>query len=81
MGQEILKGKWLEIKGEIRKTWGEITGDELEKTKGDMEAIAGLLAQKYGIAKKDAQEKVSSIINSLEKSVSKKTEAIKRGLR
>jgi uncharacterized protein YjbJ (UPF0337 family) len=61
MNQDIAKGKWTEIKGEIQKTWGNLTGDDLEKTKGDMTAVAGLLQQKYGMAKDEASTKISGI--------------------
>lgn len=61
MNSDLLKGKWTEIKGEIQKTWGNLTGDDLEKTKGDMTAIGGLLQQKYGMAKEEASTKLSSI--------------------
>ena len=47
LNENTIKGKWLEIKGDIQKAWGKLTDDELEKTKGDMKAIGGLIQQKY----------------------------------
>ncbi len=43
MNQSQMAGKWKEIKGEIRKAWGELTDDEVEQTKGNMESISGLI--------------------------------------
>jgi uncharacterized protein YjbJ (UPF0337 family) len=63
INESVLKGKWTEIKGEVRKTWGSITGDEIEKTKGNAQALTGLLQQKYGMAADDAEDKLSAIIN------------------
>ncbi|WP_413586980.1 CsbD family protein [Bdellovibrio sp. HCB274] len=63
MNKDVLQGKWKEIKGELRKTWGNITDDEFEKTKGDATAIAGIVQQRYGLAKEDASEKVSSLMD------------------
>lgn len=63
MNKDIIQGKWKEIKGDLQKTWGKITDDEWEKTKGDATAIAGILQQKYGIAKDEASEKVSGVMN------------------
>lgn len=62
----IAKGKWREIKGEIQKAWGKLTDDELEKTKGDAKAIAGILQQKYGRAEEDFSEKLGSIFSRFE---------------
>jgi uncharacterized protein YjbJ (UPF0337 family) len=74
MNQDFLKGKWTEVKGEIQKTWGKLTGDELEKTKGDLKAIAGLVQQRYGVAQEESMNRVSSIIKKFDdKLVEKKT--------
>lgn len=63
MNKDMIQGKWKEIKGDLRKTWGNITDDEWEQTKGDATAIAGVLQQRYGIAKDDAQRKVSKVMD------------------
>lgn len=62
MNKDIIQGKWKEIKGDLRKAWGNITDDEWEKTKGDATAIAGIVQQKYGIAKEEASEKVGGVL-------------------
>nr|BFD68962.1 hypothetical protein HAGR004_39840 [Bdellovibrio sp. HAGR004] len=62
MNKDIIQGKWKEIKGDLRKAWGNITDDEWEKTKGDATAIAGIIQQKYGIAKEEASEKVGGVL-------------------
>ncbi len=63
MNKDIVQGKWKEIKGDLHKTWGNITDDEWEKTKGDATAIAGVLQQKLGYAKDEASKKVAGIMN------------------
>ena len=63
MNKDTLAGKWLEIKGDLQKMWGNITDDEWEKTKGDSKAIAGVLQQRYGYAKEDAEQKVSGVVD------------------
>jgi uncharacterized protein YjbJ (UPF0337 family) len=57
----VLRASWKEIKGDLRKAWGNITDDEFEKTKGDATSIAGIVQQRYGMAKEEASRKVSSI--------------------
>lgn len=88
MNQDTIKGKWLEVKGEIQKKWGELTGDDLDRTKGDAKSIAGLLQQKYGIAKEEAETKLSDIYSRFEEkksevvdAASRKAEAVKGDLR
>lgn len=62
MNKDVIKGKWKEIKGDLRKAWGHISDEEWEKTKGDVAAIAGILQQKYGFAKTEASEKVAKFM-------------------
>lgn len=63
MNKDIIQGKWKEIKGDLRKAWGNITDDEWEQTKGDATAIAGVLQKRYGFAKDEAQKKVSKVFD------------------
>jgi uncharacterized protein YjbJ (UPF0337 family) len=66
MNENKVEGKWLEIKGEVQKAWGKLTNDELEKTKGDIKAIGGLIQQRYGESQKNYSEKLSGIFNKFE---------------
>ena len=61
MNNNIFEGKWDEFKGEVRKVWGKITGDELESTKGDVESISGLIQQKYGHTKEEVSQRLTDI--------------------
>ena len=63
MNDNMIRGKWDEIKGEIRKTWGGLTGDEIERSHGNMETIGGLIQQRYGLAKEEVTKKLSEIFN------------------
>lgn len=65
INQEIVNGKWLEIKGEVQKVWGKITADEIEQTKGDINSIAGIVLQKYGEEKEKFMNKFYLIVESL----------------
>jgi uncharacterized protein YjbJ (UPF0337 family) len=60
MNPDILKGKWNQVKGEIRSKWGKITDDDLMQVHGDAEKLVGKLQERYGLkreqAEKDLQE-------------------------
>ena len=34
MNEDILKGKWHEMKGEVKKQWGKLTDDDLKTISG-----------------------------------------------
>lgn len=65
MNENIIKGKWKEIKGEIVKSWGKITEDELDQTKGDMMKVAGLVQQKYGETQESIRERLNRFITNI----------------
>lgn len=84
MNQDVANGKWNEIKGEIRKMWGDVTGDELEQSKGNLTSIAGIIQQRYGHKKEEVSSKLDQIFSrfvekkeNLKKDVSQITETIK----
>ena len=60
------QGKWNEIKGGVRNLWGRLTDDELEKTKGSLTSIAGLVEQKYGETKEEIRGKLKQLMTSFE---------------
>lgn len=63
VNKDTFMGKWNEIKGEIRKKWGQVTDDDFEKAKGDLTAIGGIIQQRYGVAKEEVRSKLDEITN------------------
>jgi len=70
MNRDIFEGKFKEISGEIKKKWGELTDDEIRRSKGNAEALAGIVQQKLGIEKDEATRNVSEFMKSLERKFS-----------
>lgn len=66
LNENVVKGKWREIKGDIQKAWGKLTDDELEKTKGDMKSISGLIQQRYGVAEEKSRTRLADIFKRFE---------------
>ncbi len=81
INEDIVKGKWTEIKGEVKKAWGKLTDDDLEKAKGDMKALGGILQQKYGKKKEEYHKKLSEIVSKFEKKTDESVENVKRKLK
>ncbi|PIU00791.1 MAG: CsbD family protein [Bdellovibrionales bacterium CG10_big_fil_rev_8_21_14_0_10_45_34] len=81
LNKDIAKGKWLEIKGEVQKTWGKLTDDELEQTKGDAKAIAGLVQQKYGEKREKFHDRYAKLLKNLENKKDSVVEDVKNKLR
>ena len=50
MDANILKGKWLQLKGSVREKWGQLTDDDVDKVGGNVERLVGLIQERYGYA-------------------------------
>ena len=56
MNKDIFEGNWKEMKGKAKEWWGELTDDDLEKAEGKADRLVGLLQQKYGYSKEEAEK-------------------------
>ena len=81
INEATVKGKWLEIKGEIQKTWGKLTSDEIEQTKGDFKSISGLILQRYGQESEKFQDRLSSIFSKYSETKDATVEKVKENLK
>jgi uncharacterized protein YjbJ (UPF0337 family) len=80
LNENTIKGKWLEIKGDLQKSWGKLTDNELEQTKGDMKAIGGLIQQRYGEKEEVYGKKLSHIFQRFEMKKDKLTDDLKKSI-
>ena len=62
MNRDILEGKWKKVKGTVKEKWGELTDDELDKSAGRFEKLAGLLQERYGYAKDQAEQELDDVL-------------------
>jgi len=55
MNEDILKGKWQEIKGGVKEKWGKLIDNHTGEIEGKSEKLLGLLRQKYGYIKEKTE--------------------------
>jgi len=65
MNQDIIKGKWSQIRGQLKEKWGKLTDDDLGRLEGHRDYLIGLVQERYGIAKDLADTQVSEFERSL----------------
>jgi len=46
--REELKGRWNEIRGQIKEKWGQLTDDDLRQAEGNTDQLIGLIQRKTG---------------------------------
>ncbi|MCL4863777.1 MAG: CsbD family protein [Caldilineaceae bacterium] len=55
MNSNILQGKWKQLKGNIKETFGKLTDDDLTQAEGSADKLLGVLQERYGYTKAQAQ--------------------------
>lgn len=58
MNTDVMKGKWLQIKGEIQNQWGKLTNDDVDQIEGNTDKLIGKLQERYGYARDRAQQEI-----------------------
>jgi uncharacterized protein YjbJ (UPF0337 family) len=60
MNNDVLKGKWLQLKGEVRRQWGKLTDDDVTQIEGSSETLIGKLQERYGYARDQAEREYNA---------------------
>ena len=63
MNRDQVEGKWKQMKGEAKVAWGKLTDDELDQAEGNAEKLAGLVQEKYGKTREEAEKEVNRFLN------------------
>ena len=58
MNWDQIEGNWNKLKGHVRTQWGKLTDDDLEVVAGKRDKLAGIVQERYGIAKEAAEKQV-----------------------
>lgn len=61
MNSDQVAGKWKELKGLMKEKWGELTDDELQQLEGQRDKLAGVVQQKYGLAKEEVERQIREL--------------------
>ena len=82
MNKDILKGKWLEIKGRLKEKWGKLTDNDLGEIEGKSEKLLGFLQKKQGYIREKAEleykdsAELAEIVSSIREIMTAKTDAM-----
>ena len=67
MNADVIKGKWHQLKGEVKSRWGKLTDDDLDRVEGDSEKLIGRVQERYGYARHDAEREVNDFFDRRER--------------
>lgn len=65
MNEDIIKGKWKQLRGTLQSKWGKLTNDDLDVAEGDTRYLVGRLQERYGLARDEAAKQVRDFERSI----------------
>jgi uncharacterized protein YjbJ (UPF0337 family) len=69
MNEDILKGKWKQIRGKSKEWWGQLTDDDLDVIDGNRDQLIGKLQERYGYTKDQAAQEVNRRLKEFDRMV------------
>ncbi|MGE3539356.1 MAG: CsbD family protein [Candidatus Tectimicrobiota bacterium] len=67
MNADILKGKWKQLRGEMKQWWGNLTDDDFNSIEGERDKLVGRLQERYGYARDEAEAEVERRLKDYER--------------
>ncbi|MEX0740213.1 MAG: CsbD family protein [Pseudohongiella sp.] len=64
MNNDIFEGKWKQMKGSVKAKWGKFTDNDLDRIDGNREQLVGMVQERYGKDKEQAQKEVDEYLKN-----------------
>ncbi len=77
INQEVIEGGWTQVKGRIRQRWGELSDQELEEARGNVEQLVGLIEQRTGQAREEVESYLEDATADSASTMHKAADAVK----
>jgi len=58
---QVLKGQWNEVRGQLKKKWGQLTDDDLRSTNGNVDQLVGIIQRKTGEAREEIEQFLDAV--------------------
>ena len=60
--RDVLAGKWAQARGQVKQMWGKLTDNDLDRINGRFDELAGLVQERYGYTRDQAEREVTRFI-------------------
>ncbi|HVT34649.1 MAG TPA: CsbD family protein [Nevskiaceae bacterium] len=64
MNSDTLKGRWKELKGNVKQQWSKLTDDDMLAAEGGADKLSGAIQKRYGIARDEADRQIQNFLDS-----------------
>jgi uncharacterized protein YjbJ (UPF0337 family) len=60
--RQQLEGKWDQMRGRVKESWGALTDDDLDRTEGKWDRLVGTIKEKTGDAVETIERKLDDLV-------------------
>jgi uncharacterized protein YjbJ (UPF0337 family) len=78
MGNEIRQGRWMQVRGRVKRAWGVLVGNDQVIADGNADVAEGALTESVGVAKREAVRTVNRGVDKLADFAKKTARSIER---
>jgi uncharacterized protein YjbJ (UPF0337 family) len=78
MSRDINSGRWLQLRGRVKRAWGELVGNDTITAEGNAEVVTGALEESIGVAKREAARELARSADTVAKFAKKAARALER---
>lgn len=64
MNWDIVEGKWMQFRGDVRSKWGKLTDDDLDQIAGKKDRLIGVLQERYGRRRDEAERDIDDWLST-----------------
>ena len=65
MNWDRVEGNWKQLSGKARQQWGRLTDSDLHRAAGKRTELAGVIQERYGIARDEAERQADEWAKAL----------------
>jgi uncharacterized protein YjbJ (UPF0337 family) len=76
MNSDQIQGNWKQLTGKVKERWGKLTDNDLTVIGGKAEQLVGLIQERYGIKKEEAQKELDEFYKSHSEPVGTKSNTV-----
>ena len=58
MNRDQFRGPWLQLKGEAKRLWGDLTDDDFMRAEGSMDKLVGIIQERFGETREDIRRRL-----------------------
>ena len=60
MNNDQMQGRWVQIKGEVKRQWAKLTDDDLMEVEGNYDKLLGKIQERYGATRESIKKWIDS---------------------